>query len=179
MRAVDHLPMGGKKFKSSVFKQKLNSSVNNNGLMQDVSDHKEAINKAVAKYASLIKKGKFNSTYQNSALREIKAVTPLSSKQTVIVKSVLKHLSKVDNEVIKVSHARINRAGDLDIKSTGMANQSSLVNRSGLSAVATPTNVNRYLPRSMVSISQTQKGNSSGLNTDKSINNSPSIPLVR
>ncbi|MDD2681048.1 MAG: hypothetical protein PHE20_03025 [Patescibacteria group bacterium] len=185
MRAVDHLPKGGEKFKSSNFKQKLNSA---GGLLREVSDNKDAINKAVAKYSGLIKEGRFNSSYQNSALRNIKSTTNLSARQVGIVKDVLKRLSKTDDKKIKVSHARINRSDEQDIKGPGMANQPKSINQSGLSGVASPGNLDRRSSRPMVSISQAQKNNNPGLAGSKNLesgrgssnisNRPPSISLA-
>jgi len=163
MRAVDNLPMGGKKFKSLAFKRKLKSSTKNNSLMREVSDHTEAINKAVSKYTRLIRKGGFNSTYQHSALRKIKSSAPLTTRQTMIVKSVLKRVAKVKKEDVEVSHARTNKSDKKDVKGPGMANQPKPANRSGLSDVASPTNTDRQSSRPMVSISQAQRSKSSGL----------------
>jgi hypothetical protein len=177
MRAVDHLPMGGEKFKSSSFKQKLNSA---SGKVREVSDHKDAINKAVAKYSGLIKKGGFNSTYQNSALRNIKSAAPLSARQTSIVKDVLKRLAKTDNKSAKASLARINRSDEKEIKGPGLANQPKPSNRSGLSGVSSPDKLDRQSSRPMVSISQAQRSNNSGLASGGSSSSySPSIPLSR
>jgi hypothetical protein len=163
MRAVEHLPMGGEKFKSSVFKQKLKSYARTNHSIGKVSDHQEAISKVVSKYAGLIKKGGFNSTYQNSALRKIKSSAPLSAKQTVIIKNVLKRLAKTVNKDVKVSHARINRAEDQKIKGSKLANQPRLASDSGLSGVSSPDNLDRQSSRPMVSISQAQRSSRSGL----------------
>jgi hypothetical protein len=179
MRAVDHLPMGGEKFKTAAFKQKLKSSIRSNSVMGEVSSHKDAINKAVAHYARFIKKGDFNSTHQHSALRKIKSSVPLSAKQTVIIKDVLKRLSKTGDKAVKVSHARINRSDEKDIKGPGMANQPKPANRSGLSGVSSPDNLDRQSSHPMVSISQVQRSNSSGLAGRDDLGSGASAPPSR
>ncbi|MCF7860361.1 hypothetical protein K9M09_01960 [Patescibacteria group bacterium] len=188
MGAVDSLPSGGKKFSHLGFKKKLKVYAKTNSLIGSLSDHQEAINKAVFRYRHLISKGAFKPTYQRTALSKIKAENPLSAHQTMVVKKVLKRLG----EDSSVSHARINREEDVVERThSGLAQGVVPSNSKGLSGVSSPEVQKSSRP--MVSISQATNttkssptrstglagGLSGGTSNSAPSSRPPMIPLVR
>lgn len=150
MGIADTLPSGGKKFSHLGFKKKLKTVVKNNHMMSAVADNQDAINKAVYRYRHLISKGDFNPSYQRTALRKIKAESPLSAHQAVVVRKVLKRLG----EDSSTSHARINREEDaFEMRSPGFSQGQAPSNKSGLSGISEPDNIKKT-SRPMVSIGQ-------------------------
>ncbi|MBN2884368.1 hypothetical protein JXE04_00365 [Patescibacteria group bacterium] len=154
MGATDILPSGGKEFSHLGFKKKLKVAVKNNHIMSAVADNQDAINKAVYRYRGLISKGNFNHVYQRTALKKIKAESPLSAHQTVVVKKVLKRLG----ESAPVSHARVNREEDnIQMSRPGFAQANSRSNITGLSGLSKSNLKQSAQP--MVSISQARNQN--------------------
>lgn len=125
--SIDNLPGGGKKFSaisgSSSFKSKLKSAVKSSSKLSSLADKQEEINKAIRRYQEFIRKGSFNSSYQQRALRQIRSKTEIDNSELRIVKKILKKLGQSPSEDQKISRARIVRAerDDSENLPTGMA----------------------------------------------------------
>ncbi len=182
MGVIDRLPVGGDKFHatggSSSFKDKLKSAIKYNSSLRSLSDNQESIIKAVRKYESLIREGKFGVSQRNSALRQISKEAPLSSPAKNTVKKMLAHLGKSQ----PVARPRIVRALDDNkpLEKAHLAGQTTLVNNSGLSGVASP-NLPGPVNRPFVSISQVrERADNHGLASGpKSASHSSMMPLAK
>ncbi len=176
MSVIESLPGGGANFRAVAgagsFKSRLRSVVKSSSTLHPLSENQEAIVKAVQKYESTIRQGKFSAGQRSAALSQIQRNTTIGESEKTMVKKILQRLGENTTR----SYARINRADEFELSGPGLANQNQLANKSGMSGAAgasvTPRNA-----RPMVSVSQfQQQGRGAGMASNSKSSSVPSKP---
>lgn len=176
MSVIESLPGGGANFKAVAgagsFKSRLRSVVKSSSTLHPLSENQEAIVKAVQKYETTIRQGKFTAGQRSAALSQIQKNTNIGASEKSVVKKILQRLGENTTR----SYARINRADEFELPGAGLANQNQLANKSGMSGAAgasvTPRNT-----RPMVSVSQfQQQSRGAGMASNSKVSSLPSKP---